>query len=149
MLKGVLGASGRITSVQTVDGSATAWTLAAHRLFTVTGAAAVHVIFGVVDEALTGAANIGVGVSGATDALIKTIVGAAANLNAVNDIWIGRASSTASRYVGVMDAGLVVVSGVDIDLTVAAANVTNGQITFYAIWSPISSDGDLAAAVWD
>ena len=149
-LKGILNISGEVVSVQTPDGSVTPWTLnASHRLFTVTGEVIVHAIFGKVDEALTGISTAQVGVAGSTAALIAQLANAGATLNAVNDIWVGRTASSGARYIGILDAGGVILSDIDIDLTIGLANVTNGQITFYVVWSSMSSDGDVSAAVWD
>lgn len=147
--KGILNAAGSVASVQTPDASVAAWTAAAHRLFTVTGEVLIKAVFGKVDEAITGARTAEVGVPGNPGGLIAQIANATL-LNNVNDIWIGRTNSAAARYIGVLpkDSG-VILSDIDIDLTIGGGTITNGQITFSVIWSPISSDGDVSAAVWD
>ena len=117
----------QIATVTSVDGSATTWTQAAHRLFTVTGTAMVRV-FGVIAETLVGAATIEVGVAGATAGLIAQV--ADATTLATGDI-------------------LAIVSGIDIDIVVGTADVTDGQIVFYCEWKPISVGATVVAAVWD
>jgi len=40
----------------------------------------------------------------------------------------------------------VIVGGADIIETCGTANVTAGVITYYCLWLPLSSDGDVTAA---
>lgn len=133
-----------IVSVSTPDGSATAWTQAAHRLFTVTGTAMVRV-FGVVTETITGAATGEVGVAGATAGLIAQL----ANMGtlAAGDIFINATTATAVPL-GVL-SDYAVVTDIDIDLKIASANVTNGAITFYCQYIPVSAGATVVAATWD
>ena len=142
------GGATRLVSVQTVDGSGTTWTAAAHRLFTITGLVKVR-IFGLVDEALTegnGNETIEVGVAGATAALIAQL--ADPNTLVANDVWTNGAASTALP-VG-FPTDWAVVGDLDIDLVVAGTTgITNGQITFYVEWVPISAGATVVAAVWD
>ena len=145
----------RIVSQVTPAADPTNWTQAAHKLFRVTGEVRVKSCFGVVSTALTGASTLELGVAGNTACLIAQISAAATNLNAVNDVWIGRGTATYARYSGEEDGGAVILSGtgetgdIDIDLKVGAANVTAGRITFYIVYTPISGDGNIAAAIWD
>lgn len=129
--------------VSTPDGSATAWTQAAHRLFTVTGLAYVRVI-GVVTETITGAATIEVGVAGATATIIAQL--ANASTLAANDIFGGRTTATAVPAVKMED--YTAVYNTDIDVLIGSANVTNGAITFYCEYIPING-ATVEAAVWD
>ena len=142
------GGATRLVSVQTVDGSGTTWSIAAHRLFTITGLVKVR-IFGLVDEALTegnGDETIEVGVIGATASLIAQL---ATPLSLVaNDVFTNGATST-DVPVG-FPSDWAVVGDLDIDLTVAGSTgITNGQITFYVEWVPISVGATVVAAVWD
>ncbi len=142
------GGAHRIVSVATPDGSSTAWTSAAHRLFTVSGTAYVR-IFGVVTESLTegnGDEVMEAGVAGATAALIAQL--ADPNTLVAGDIFCNPSTSTA------VPAGFpgdfAVVTGIDIDLKVTGTTgITNGAITFYCEWIPISAGATVVAAVWD
>jgi len=134
----------QMATVQTVDGSATPWTQAAHRLFTVTGVAMVRV-FGVIDETLVGAATLELGVASATAGLIAQV--ADATTLAAGDILAN--SGTATLIPLGQTNEYAIVSGTDIDITVASANVTDGQITFYVQWLPVSVGATVAAAAWD
>ena len=135
-----------VALVQTVDGSTTKWTPAAHRLFTVTGVVKLVSYFGDVDETLTeenGAETIEVGIAGNT-ALIIAQLAAPANL-ATGDIWV-----LTTVLPGAVLADPIVIADTDIDLVVAGGTgIDDGQITFYVEWEPISSGALLVPAVWD
>ena len=137
-----------VATCQTPDASAGNWTAASWDVFTVTGEVYVHAAFAVVDEALTGASTLAFGVSGTTGCLIASTTAAATNLDAVNDVWIGRSTASYARYNGEVDGGGVILSDCSVELTVSAASVTNGQLTFYILYTPISSDGLVEADTW-
>lgn len=135
---------GDFVSVSTPDGSATTWTQAAHRLFTVTGTVMARV-FGVVTETITGAATAEVGVAGATACFIAQLSNA--GTLAAGDIFINATTATALPAGALSD--YTVVTDIDIDLKTASANVTNGAITFYCQWIPVSVGAKVVAALWD
>ena len=139
-----------IASQATVDGSSTTWTVAAHKLFTVTGVVRAR-IFGRVTEALTegnGDETIEVGIAGDTAALIDQLA-TPLSLTA-DDIWIGATGSTAIPTGFFDDGGWFIITDTDIDLVVAGTTgITNGQITFYVEWVPISPGALVVGATWD
>lgn len=110
-------------------------------LFTVTGLIYVKII-GICGDDLVGAATLEVGVTGST-ALCLAQIANATTLDA-GEIY---ADATAAAFKAVTDSvppeNLVTT---DIFATVGATNITAGQVDFYAIWRPISSDGNLVAA---
>ncbi len=107
-------------------------------LFTVTGTVAVRVFAVCSGVDLTGAGTLEVGISGNTAAVIAQT---AATVIDVGEIWYGTTPPT----VGVLPA-LLVLAGTDIIQTIASATVTAGTLTFYCLWNPISSDGNVVAA---
>ena len=110
-------------------------------LFTVTGDVLVRV-FGVVTESLAGAtATIEVGVAGNTAAIIAQVLGT--NL-AANDVLVSGSSPVS--VASIATAPLIVGGGADIIATVATADITDGTITFYCTWRPLSSTGNVVAA---
>ena len=132
-------------TVQTVDGSETLWTPAAHRLFTVTGVVICRV-FALVDVTLTesnGDETIEVGIANNTALLLSQY---ATPLDfATGDIW---GSTTAVPGSTLND--MVAIKDTDIDLTVAGTTgINDGQMTFYCQWIPVSVGATVAAAVWD
>lgn len=134
----------RLVSVQTVAAGTTTWTVAAHRLFTVTGTAKVK-IYGVVTTTLVGAATLEVGVAGATAGLIAQV--ANATTLAAGDILTN--ASTATLVPCGIPSDFAIVKDIDIDLKVASTTVTAGRITFYCEYIPISAGATVEAAVWD
>lgn len=107
-------------------------------LFTVTGDVVVRV-FAVCTADLTGAtATVEMGIAGNTAAVAAQTTGTTID---TGEIWYGTSPPT----VGVLPARLVL-SGTNIILTIATAAVDTGALTFYAIWSPISSTGNVVAA---
>ncbi len=137
-----------VALVQTVDASSTAWTIAAHRLFTITGVVKAR-IFGDVTETLTennGDETIEVGIAGATAALIAQY---ATPLDLIaGDIFTNGATSTSSP-VG-FPSDWAIIADTDIDLLVAGSTgINDGTITFYVEWIPMSDGALLVPAVWD
>ena len=135
----------QMATVQTVDGSATQWTPAAHRLFTVTGLVLCRV-FAVTDETLTennGDETIEVGIANNTALLLSQY---ATPLDfATGDIW-GSTTAVAGSTLNDM----VAIKDTDIDLTVAGTTgINDGQMTFYCQWLPVSVGATVVAAVWD
>jgi len=110
-------------------------------LFTVTGMVVVKVI-GICRVDLVGAATLEVGVTGST-ALCLAQIANATTLD-VGEIY---ADATAGIFKAVSDTippqNIVTT---EIFATVGAANITAGQVDFYCLWNPISSDGNVTAA---
>lgn len=140
----LLAESANIVSVATPDASDGAWSAAAHRLFTATGTVMVRV-FGVVTETLTSSATGEVGVAGATAGLIAQL----SNMGtlAAGDIFINATTATAVPL-GIL-SDYAVIANKDIDLKIGAGGVSNGAITFYCQWIPVSTGATVVAATWD
>lgn len=108
-------------------------------LFTVTGVVAVR-IFGVVSGTdVTGSGTIEVGISGNTASLIAQTTGTALD---VGEIWIDNAPATVELLPGLS----ILAAGTDIIQTIATDTLTAGTLTYYCLWFPISSDGNVVAA---
>lgn len=82
------------------------------------------------------AANIELGVAGATSAIIATTV--ATDIDA-GDIWHDATPDSDIEALSVMK-DFIIVEGADIILTLSD-QVDSGEITFYCFWTPLSSDG--------
>lgn len=115
-------------------------------LFTVTGDVELE-IFGICKDAFTtagGAATIEVGVSGNTAVLIAQ---ATATDLIANEIWHDATPTTTVEQVDVVGGRRFIVSGgQNVILTIATADTTAGDCTFYCRWRPLSSDGAVVAA---
>lgn len=127
---GIVSAPLAITYVAGTTGAVGATTL-----WTVTGTIAVRVfaVCGAVD--LTGSGTLEVGIAGNTAAIIAQTAATAID---AGEIWYGTNPPT----VGVMPSTLIL-SGTNIIQTIGTNTVTAGTLTYYAIWNPISSDGNL------
>lgn len=110
-------------------------------LFTVTGMVYVSVI-GICNTDLVGAATLEVGVTGSTAVCLAQIADAT-TLDA-GEIYAD-ASATTFKVISATVPPKVVVT-TNIFATVGSTNITAGQVDFYCIWNPISSDGNVAAA---
>lgn len=121
-------------------GSQTAFTI-----FTITGDVLLQV-FGACDIAAAGvSATIQLGVSGDTAAYIALTT--AADLIA-NEVWID-ASPTLTKEIldpAAIPRTWIVLNGQDVIMTIATADLTAGDIDFYALWRPLSTDGLVIAA---
>jgi len=108
-------------------------------LFTVTGEVEVTVI-GYIDVAPTsiGALTLEVGVAGATAGLIAQ-TGKAVLL--IDLLWIDATPAVLITK----PSNKVIANGADIIHTIAGADATAGQITYYCWWRPLSSDGNVVA----
>lgn len=108
-------------------------------LFNVTGVVAVR-LFGVVSGVdVTGAGTIEAGIAGNTAALLAQTTGTALD---VGEIWIDTGPAT----VELLPALSILVAGTDITQTIATDTLTAGTLTYYCLWFPISSDGEITAA---
>jgi hypothetical protein len=108
-------------------------------LFTVTGDVLVR-IFAVCSVNLAGAsATIEVGITGNTAGLIAQTT--ATDIDA-GTVWIDTAPATVES----LPAQQIMTNGTDIIQTVATANITAGALTYYCLWTPLSSDGNVVSA---
>lgn len=106
-------------------------------LFTVTGTVAVR-IFALCSSDLTGAsATLEVGISGNTAALIAQTTGTTID---TGEFWATTSPAT------VLALPALTLVAADIIQTIATQAVTGGVLTYYCVWSPISSDGNVVAA---
>lgn len=107
-------------------------------LFTVTGTVAVRLfaVCGAVD--LTGAGTLEVGISGNTAAIAAQTAATAID---AGEIWYGTNPPT----VGILPS-ILILSNTDVIQTIASATVTAGTLTYYILWSPVSTDGNVVAA---
>lgn len=129
-----LTASKAITYVTATTGATGVTTL-----FTVTGVVAVRV-FGVCGLTLVGAATLEVGIVGATAIILAQIADATAL--ATDEIYT---DATPTTKVEALPA-LVVMNGENIIQTIGAVPISAGQLTYYCLWNPISTDGNVVAA---
>lgn len=108
-------------------------------LFTVTGTVAVR-LFGVVSGVdVTGGGTIEAGISGNTAALLAQTTGTTLD---VGEVWIDNAPAT----IEALPALQIIGAGQDIIQTIATDTLTAGTLTYYCLWFPISSDGNVVAA---
>lgn len=129
----------RTTKTRAYTGAAGLGEIGATTLFTVTGVVSVR-IFGICSEDLVGAtATIAVGISGNTAALIALTTATEIDNN---EIWLDTGPAT----VEALPSSQILAAGTDIIETVATANITDGTLTMYCLWLPISDDGDVVAA---
>lgn len=128
---------GIVTPLATITYAAgTTGATGATTLFTVTGVIAVR-IFGVCGTDLTsgGAATLEVGIAGNTAALLAQTT--ATGIDA-GEIWIDTGPATVEAL-----PAISILSGTNIIQTVGTTTITGGTLTYYAIWNPISADGNL------
>lgn len=111
----------------------------AKTLFTVTGCVAVRV-FGVCGLTLVGAATLEVGISGATAVVLAQI--ADATDLATDEIYV---DATPTTKVEALPSKLIIGNGQDIIQTIGSTALTAGILTYYCIWAPISTNGNIVA----
>lgn len=107
----------------------------AHTLFTVTGTVALSV-FGVCSTSLTGASTHEIGVAGNTAQLVAQI----ANTTTLD---AGDVYTDADTEVGAGAIPGVQVVTDDVILTIGSTATTAGVVTYYCLWRPLSSDGNV------
>ena len=108
-------------------------------LFTVTGVVAVR-LFGVVSGAdVTGSGTIEAGIVGNTASLLAQTTGTSLD---VGEIWVDTGPAT----VEALPALSILAAGTDIIQTIATDTLTAGTLTYYCLWFPISTDGNLVTA---
>lgn len=109
-------------------------------LFDVSGVVEVRV-FGICNTLLDGATGtIEVGVTGNTAVLIAQTT--ATNIDA-NEVWLDATPGVRAKA---LSSNGVIVNNTDIIETVGTADLTAGQIDYYCIWRPISTDATVTAA---
>lgn len=106
-------------------------------LFTVTGSVAVRIFAIASGVDLTGSGTLEVGVAGNTASLIAQTAATAID---VGEIWATTSPATVLAL-----PGQFIVAG-DIIQTIGTNTVTAGTLTYYALWAPISSDGNVTSA---
>lgn len=130
---------GLIESKAITYAAGTTGAVGASDLFTVTGIVAVR-IFGVCGTDLTsgGAATMEVGITGNTASLIAQTT--ATGIDA-GEIWIDNAPATVELL-----PSFSILNGTTVIQTIGTTTVTGGALTYYCVWVPISSDGNVVAA---
>jgi len=113
-------------------------------LFTVTGDVIVRLIPVVkTNVESAGACTASVGIVGATQAFIATTD--VTTMEAL-DIWTAAAPATTfALMTATCLVGVVLSTGQKITLT-RSAQIDSGRIVFYALWTPLSADGNVVAA---
>lgn len=119
-------------------------TVADVNLFTVTGDVIMRII-AVCKTDLTsaGACNASVGITGETAAFI-----ALTDVTTIDadEVWAAAAPATKLTVMtGTPQAGMVVTTSNTVKLT-RTAQIDAGRIVFYAIWTPLSTNGNVVAA---
>ena len=111
-------------------------------LFTVTGDVIARII-AVCTTSLTSAAaaNVEVGISGSTSTIIATTAATAID---AREIWHDASPDSEIEAISTM-RDYIITDGNDI-LCTLSAQVDTGAITFYCIWTGLSSDGNIVAA---
>lgn len=113
-------------------------------IFTITGDVLLEV-FGVCNTALTsgGVATIELGVSGNTAVLIAQ---ATATDLIADEIWHDATPTTKVEQIANTTRQFIVTNGQDALFKITTADLTAGDIDFYALWRPLSTDGNVVAA---
>lgn len=111
-------------------------------LFTVTGAVAIR-ITAICTETLVGAATLECGTPGSTAGIIAQIPDATALLT--GEIWFDATPTTVLDTLAASMLAFVIGDGADIQLTVGAANITDGTIEFTVFYTPLTANGAVAA----
>lgn len=115
-------------------------------IFTVTGHVEVQGMFGICNSALTsgGAATIELGIVGDT---AEFIAQATATELIADELWYDATPTTTWELIDLFAATRRwILTGQDAILTIATADLTAGDINFYALWRPLSVDGSVVAA---
>lgn len=112
----------------------------ATNLFTITGEVAVRIFAKcTVDLNSDGGATIEAGIAGNTASLIAQT--GLANIDA-GTIWLDATLAT----VKALPAQQILVGGTNIIQTIGTAALKAGVLTYYCLWTPISTDGNVSAA---
>jgi hypothetical protein len=130
------------TKTITFDGTAGNGAVGTVAVFTVTGDVFLRFITArcSVDLVSAGAGTIILGV--ASDTNVMNTVTTATTLDA-GEWWVGGAATTATAGQIAASNNDVVVDG-NIIITVATGDITAGALIFYAIWIPLSANGNVS-----
>lgn len=109
--------------------------LVAARAYAVVGATAV--------QSTSGTTTIELGVTGSTALLIAQTTIDNSDF-AANDVWVD--NNPADSFATRPDAFKLISNGLDILLTRSVDDITQGIMTVYVEWYPISADGNVVAA---
>ncbi len=123
-------------------------TQGAFTIFTVTGDVLLQV-FGICNTqpaVAAGTPTIELGVSGDTTAYIAQIVNAVDLI--ANEVWLDATPTLTQEILdpAVIPRTWIVANGQDTILTIGGADLTAGDIDFYAIWRPLSANGLVVGA---
>lgn len=113
-------------------------------LFEVSGVVEVR-LFGICNTLLTGASatlSVGVADSFTATAVMLAHSSTATDIDA-NEVWLDNTPGVLAKA---LSSNGVIVNNSDIIETAGTANVTAGQIDYYAIWRPISDGATVTAA---
>lgn len=118
-------------------------TQAAFTIFTVTGDVLLQVwgICNIQPAVATGTPTIELGVSGDTNAYIAQIVNAVDLI--ANEVWLDATPQLTQEILdpAAIPRTWIVANGQDTIMTLGGADLTAGDIDFYALWRPLSSNG--------
>lgn len=136
------GLPGKIASKTITYTALGSGAVASSTLFNVTGAVAC-VVYGVCSEDLVsaGGGTVEIGITGNTALLIAQTTATAIDNG---EIWRDNSPST-SYALNSTNFPLTVISS-DILHEVKTGTVSDGTITFYCLWTPLTVDGDVTAA---
>jgi hypothetical protein len=131
---------GIVVSKSITYAASTTGAQASSTLYTVTGDVLLH-FFAVCGTSLDsdGSPTIEVGISGNTAALLALTNGK--DIDA-GEVWIDTVPAT----IEAMPATQILTGGADILQEIKTATVKAGVLTYYCIWRPLSSDGNVVAA---
>lgn len=125
---GILASPKAITYAALTTGATGATTL-----FTVIGTVALR-IFAVCSADLTGSGTIEVGIAGNTASLIAQTTGTTIDNG---EIWLDTSPATVEALPG----QFIVKS--DVIQTIAGSTLDSGTLTYYCLFTPVSTDGDV------
>lgn len=109
-------------------------------LFTVTGVVAVRV-FGVCTTNLAGTGTVEVGTALSTAGLIAQTTGT--DIDA-NEIWHDATPDASVELLTVATTKIITQNIIE---TVGTADITSGNIYYVCLWTPLTTDGNVVAAV--
>ena len=104
-------------------------------------------VFGICDVALTsaGTPTLELGVSGGIDDFITQIVDATTLV--ANEVWIDETPTLTKEVLdpAAIPRTWIVANGQDVIMTLGGADLTAGDIDFYALWRPLTSIATVVA----
>lgn len=121
------------------DGSAGNGAVGTVNIFQVTGDVVLTVLPACTEDVAGATATAALGTAANTTGLVASTT--ATNIDA-GRWWIDSTPADIES----LPSPRIVTNGADIVLTVGTANITDGTITFYALYRPLSADGAVAPA---